>query len=527
MLFVVAFSAILIPLVLVVMLKMPARRAMPMSALSVALLAAAVWEMDNWALAASILQGAHRAMMIIWILLGAVFFMYALQRTGAVERIKQGFMRISADMRVQTVIVAFAFVAIIEGVSGFGTPAAVGAPLLVALGFHPMSAVVLALVGDSVPTSFGAVGTPLFVGLENVDGVSLAQVGGYLTIIDGMFGLLLPLALVSILVLWYGRKTRRFKDIAEIAPWALLVGLVYVVTSLVAVRLIGIEFTSILSGVVALVFAVVTARRGFLMPKNIWREHALPEEREVKYVDPTSSLVKAWMPYVLVILLLLVQRTVPAVRELLGRTLDFSWEYILGFWQIESTWQFLLSPGTVLVLVAIFTLIIYRSKLADFKVSGRNALRAAGLSALALLPTLMMVQIFVNSGINHSDLVSMPNYIARTFSDIFAPIWVMVSPILGTITAFIVGSSTISTLTMSPVQASVATQVGLPLDFAMAQQISGANTGNLIAIHNVVAASTVVELHHQEGRIIRRTILLTGVYLICSIAAALVLLSFI
>lgn len=304
-------------------------------------------------------------------------------------------------------------------------------------------------------------------------------------------------------------------------------GLVYVVTSLVAVRLIGIEFTSILSGVVALVFAVVTARRGFLMPKNIWREHALPEEREVKYVDPTSSLVKAWMPYVLVILLLLVQRTVPAVRELLGRTLDFSWEYILGFWQIESTWQFLLSPGTVLVLVAIFTLIIYRSKLADFKVSGRNALRAAGLSALALLPTLMMVQIFVNSGINHSDLVSMPNYIARTFSDIFAPIWVMVSPILGTITAFIVGSSTISTLTMSPVQASVATQVGLPLDFAMAQQISGANTGNLIAIHNVVAASTVVELHHQEGRIIRRTILLTGVYLICSIAAALVLLSFI
>ncbi len=120
----------------------------------------------------------------------------------------------------------------------------------------------------------------------------------------------------------------------------------------------------------------------------------------------------------------------------------------------------------------------------------------------------------------------MPNYIAHSFATLLAPVWIGVAPFIGTITAFIVGSSTVSTLTMSPVQASVAAQLGIPLDFAMAQQISGANAGNMIAIHNVVAASTVVELHHQEGRVIRRTIFFVGLYLLCSITAAAILLAF-
>lgn len=179
MLFLAALSAILIPFVLVVGMHMPARRAMPVAMLSVALVAATVWGMDNQAMLASALQGTHRTLMILWILLGAIFFMYAMQQTGAVEHIKQGFMSISADMRVQVVIVAFAFVAMLEGVSGFGTPAAIAGPLLVALGFHPLSAVVLALSGDSIPTSFGAVATPLLVGLDNVAAASHQQVGEY------------------------------------------------------------------------------------------------------------------------------------------------------------------------------------------------------------------------------------------------------------------------------------------------------------------------------------------------------------
>lgn len=526
MLLLVAFSAIILPLVMVAIMRISARVAMPIAALTVALLATTVWGMDDLALAAAGLQGVHRALTILWILFGALFFLYVMQRTGAVERIKQGFMKISPDMRVQVVIVAFAFVAMIEGVSGFGSPAALAGPLLVALGFHPLSAVVLALAGDSVPTSFGAVGTPLLVGLSNVN-VDLAQVGQYATIIDSLFGLLLPTLLVSILVVWFGRKTRRVRDIVEMLPWTLSVGLVYVVVSILGVRFAGIEFASILGGVAALVFALFTADKDILTPKNIWREHAQEEDREIRYEDPTTSLVRAWMPYVLVIGILLIQRVIPPIREFLSGHVDLSWLDILGFGQIDSAWQVLMSPGTVLVLVALLTLLIYRSKSSDFRVSVTSAMKSVGLSALALIPTLIMVQIFVNSGINNSSLASMPNYIAHVFAEYFAPVWVAVSPIVGTLTAFIMGSSTVSTLTMSPVQLSVAQSLHIPAEFAMAQQIAGANAGNVIAIHNVVAALTVVELHHQEGRVIRRTLPVALFYLFCSIVVASILIMFI
>lgn len=526
MLLIVAFSAIILPLVMVAIMRISARVAMPIAALTVALLATTVWGMDNLALAASALQGVHRAMTILWILFGALFFLYVLQRTGAVERIKQGFMKISPDMRVQVVIVAFAFVAMIEGVSGFGSPAALGGPLLVALGFHPLSAVVLALVGDSVPTSFGAVGTPLLVGLSNVN-VDLAQVGEYVTILDSLFGLLLPTVLVSILVVWFGRKTQRVKDIAEMLPWTLSVGLIYIVTAFVSVRVSGIEFASIMGGVASLIFALFTARRGIMMPKNAWREHAQEEDKEIKYAEPTTSLVRAWIPYFLVIGILLIQRAIPLAESFLSSIANLGWNSILGFSQINSAWLFMMSPGTVLVLVSLIVFVMYKSSREDVKVSTLKALRSVGLSAMALVPTLIMVQTFVNSGINDSSLASMPNYIARVFADYFAPVWVVFSPLIGTLTAFIMGSSTVSTLTMSPVQMDVANALNIPPEFAMAQQIAGANAGNVIAIHNVVASLTVVELHHQEGRVIRRTIVFALMYLVCSVIAATLLLAFI
>lgn len=525
MLLLASLSAIIIPFVLVVLMRMPARRAMPIATLSVALVAVTVWGMDNYALLASALQGIHRALMILWILLGAVFFMYAMQQTGAVERIKQGFIKISADMRVQAVIVGFAFIAMIEGVSGFGTPSAIGAPLLVALGFHPMSAVVLALVGDSVPTSFGAVATPLLVGLENVPDANIQTVGGYVTIIDALFGILLPFLLVGLLVSLFGRKSQRLKDWREMAPWALSVGLVYVIMSMITVRTVGVELTAILSGAVALIYAVLTAHYNILTPKTIWREHAREKAPVITQKQSASSLMLAWLPYFFVIIILLLQRTVPGIRQLFSEVLDLSWYFILGFEQISSVWQLLMSPGSVLLVAGVSALLLYRASLQDVKVSSQNALQTVLISAMALLPTLIMVQIFVNSGINSNGLGSMPTYIAQALAISLGPIWLAVAPFIGAITSFIVGSSTVSTLTMSPVQASVASQVGIPLDVAMAQQISGANAGNIIAIHNVVAASAVVKLHHQEGKIIRHTIGLVGVYLVFSVIGAAILLT--
>jgi len=526
MLLLAAFSAIVIPLLLIVILRMQARYAMVISALSVGLLGSMVWEMNSITIAASALQGIHRAVTILWILFGALLFLYSMQSSGAVERIKHGFMRISEDMRVQTVIVAFGFVAMLEGIAGFGTPAAIAIPLLLTLGFRPMLAVVVALVGDSVPTSFGAIGTPLLVGLENVPAANPSRVGEYVTIIDSLFALLLPLVLVAILVVWFGRKSQRLKDILEIAPWALMIGAVYVVVALVSARTIGVEFTSIVSGLVAMLVALVTAHFNIGTPAAIWRHHEDNATVDTSQPSIKSSLVVAWLPYIVIIALLIVQRIIPSMRTMLEQVGDLGWQNILGVDQITSTWSILLSPGTVLALAAVVVIAMYRLHPKKISITLWHASSKVLLTALALVPTLIMVQIFVNSGINEAGLVSMPNYIAYLFAANFAPLWIALSPLVGTITSFIMGSTTVSTLTMSPVQASVASQLGIPVDVAMAQQLSGANAGNMIAIHNVVAASAVAGLHHQEYRIIRHTLPAVGLYLLSSVIGAIVLLNF-
>lgn len=526
MLLLVAMSAVILPLLLLVVFRMPARYGMVIAALTVISLAATVWQMESGAIAASALQGAHRAATIIWILCGALFLLFVVQKIGAMDRIKHGFFKVSTDMRVQTVLVAFAFVAILEGVSGFGTPAAIAVPLLVALGFHPLSSVVLALAGDSVPTTFGALGTPLFIGLSNVpdpNGALIEDVASKAVIIDSLFGLLLPLLLVSVLVLWFGRKRERFRDIAEIAPWALLIGTSYVVTVFITVWFGALEFAAIFGGLAALLVGVATARLGVLQPKVAWRHHAMAGDKKIRLAKPTMSLARAWFPYALVVGLLLVQRILPSVREFSQTMLDASWTGILGIEGISSRWHVLYSPGTVLLLAALVSALLFRSGFATVRFAGLKVVGSVLPTAVALLATLIMVQVFANTGHNSAGLASMPVFIGEALAMTFGSVWLAVAPLLGTSAAFIMGSSTVSTLTMAPVQHSVALDLGLKPEIVLAQQISGANAGNSIAVHNVVAASTVSGLYHQEGRIMRHTLPVVLIYIGCTILMTLVL----
>ena len=140
----VALTAIWLPLLLVVVFRQPARVGMSISALAVGLLASVIWQMEPLAIGASAIQGVHRALTIGLILFGAITLLKTLESTGALERIKLGLHALSQDMRVLTVIVAFCFISLIEGISGFGTPSIIAAPLLIVLGFHPLTAAVLA-----------------------------------------------------------------------------------------------------------------------------------------------------------------------------------------------------------------------------------------------------------------------------------------------------------------------------------------------------------------------------------------------
>ncbi|MFG6114744.1 L-lactate permease [Halobacillus sp. MO56] len=507
MLLLVALSAIIAPFIFLVLLRMSALKGMFFSAIIVILLALTTWGMEGEVVLASILQGTHKAFTILLILFGAIVLLNTLRHTGAVDRINQGFRSISGDMRVQVIIVAFLFGALIEGAAGFGTPAAVTGPLMVALGFNPMAAAALALIADSPGVSFGAVGTPIQVGLSNIPGADIPffqNVGVKIAMIDMFAGTFIPFILIVILTVFFGKR-KGITDAVAMLPWTLLIGVTYTASALLYATLFGHEFVAILASLTGLIVATLTAKKGILLPKEEWTD-ALKEGFQPETKKSKMGLVTAWSPYLVVVGLLLITRIIPVVKDFTLTAIDLTWSNILGIEGITSDWQLLYSPGTVLVLAAILAVLIQRKSFSNFKKASKESLRSIKNAGLALISTLALVQVFTNSGMNMNDLMSMPQYIAQALAQGFGPMWIFVAPFLGELGAFITGSATVSTLTFSPIQYSIANETGLNPDVVLSVQVIGAAAGNMICVHNVVAASAVVGLSGKEGDIIRKTL---------------------
>jgi lactate permease len=505
MLLLVALSAIIAPFLFLVLLRMPAAKGMALSSAIVILLAFTTWGMEGQVVLSSVFQGIHKTLTILWILFGALVLLNTLRKTGAVVRINKGFQSISGDMRVQVIIVAFLFGALIEGAAGFGTPAMVTGPLMVALGFQPIAAATIALVANSTSVMFGAVGTPVAVGLSNTPGADTAffqDIAVTVTSLDLLAGTFIPFMLMVILTAFFGNG---LKDAWPMLPWTLLIGITYTGSAFLAASLFGHEFVSILASLFTLIVAAFTAKKGILLPKTEWKQ-ALRKDFTLAAEKSDMGIVTAWSPYIAVVLLLLLTRIVPSLKEFTTKAIDLSWQNIFGIDGITSRWELLYSPGTILTLAAILAFVFQRKSYQTFVSASKEALSTMKMTAISLIATLAMVQVFVNSGINLSELVSMPQYIAQSFAGSLGSVWIFVAPFLGELGSFITGSATVSTLTFSPIQYNVANAVGLEPNIVLAVQLIGAAAGNMICVHNVVAASAVVGLSGKEGEIIRKTL---------------------
>ncbi len=507
MLLFTALIAVIFPLLFLVVLKMPAKKGMLVSFIILLLGGFFIWKMGTDILLASTLQGIHKAFTILLILFGAMVLLNMLKATGAVGRINRGFEYLSKDMRILAVILAFLFGGLLEGVSGFGAPVAVVGALMVALNFQPITAAILVLIANSTPVPFGAVGTPIFVGLSNlseIDSGSLREVSLLVTKLDLFTGTFMPLLLVAVLVLSFGKKNK-LKSIVEMIPWSLVVGLTYTGSALAYVSLTGPEFVSILAPLTGLLVAALTCRYNILVPKNVWVDARVESDSKGKEQDKEDiSLFKAWLPYILVVLILLGTRIIPAVKKFTLTTLNLSWKNIMGFQDLSSKWPLLYSPGTVLLVVAFLTVFIQGSRIEVFTKSCKTSLKQVQNATFTLLPTLALVQIFSNSGMNGAELTSMPQYIANAMSSSLSTSWVFIAPFIGLLGTFISGSGTVSNLTFASIQYDVATLVHLNPMLVLAEQTLGAGVGHIICVNVVVSACTVVGLSGKEGEVIKK-----------------------
>lgn len=535
-----AFLPLVLAAVLLVGFNWPARRAMPVVFVVTVAIALTAWEMTANRVLASTLQGLILTGAILWIIFGAILLLNTLKHSGAITAIRAGFSNVSTDRRIQVIIVAWLFGCFIEGASGFGTPAAVVAPLMVALGFPAMAAVMVGMMVQSTPVSFGAVGTPIIVGVSgglDKAGISekllsegsswdvlYALITSEVAITHAIIGVLMPLFMCVMLTRFFGRNKSWMEGLA-VAPFAIFAGLAFVVPYALAGVFLGPEFPSIIGALVGLALVVPAARAGFLVPKKSW-DFAPPSEWaaewmgsiEIKLDSLTAkapvSIGMAWLPYVLLAALLVLSRVSTEVKAFLNSTLVLPWVDILGEKGISGKIEFLYLPGGIMVLVVLATFFLHRMKFSELKAAVGESSRTLLGAGFVLIFTIPMVRILINSGVNLADLPSMPRAMAQLVASSVGDVYPFFAPAVGALGAFIAGSNTVSNLMLAQFQFDTAGLIGVSGAMLVAVQAVGAAAGNMIAIHNVVAASATVGLLGREGQTIRLTIIPTLYYLV-------------
>ncbi|MFQ2340664.1 L-lactate permease [Aeromonas dhakensis] len=534
----VAFSPIVVAAVLLVGLNWPAKRAMPIAFILTVFIALWGWQMSPTRVLASSLQGLIITVTVLWIVFGAILMLNTLKHTGAITAIRGGFTNISPDRRIQAIIIAWCFGAFIEGASGFGTPAAIAAPLLVAIGFPALAAVLLGMMIQSTPVSFGAVGTPILVGInKGLDNqaigqtlsaggsswdIYLQQVTTNVALIHATVGTLMPVLMVMMLTRFFGRN-RSWTEGLSILPFAIFAGLAFTVPYALTGMLLGPEFPSLIGGLVGLALVVTAARRGFLVPKNSW-DFAPEKEWPAEWLGSLKldlkeaagrpmSLLLAWLPYVALALLLVASRVSPEFKaSLLSVSLVFT--DLLGEKGVSASIEPLYLPGGLLVFCALLATLIQARALAPLGRAVSESSRTLIGAGFVLIFTVPMVRIFINSGVNGADLASMPVTTANFAAGLVGEFFPALSATIGALGAFIAGSNTVSNMMFSQFQFEVAQTLGVSTAAMLALQAVGAAAGNMIAIHNVVAASATVGLLGREGATLRKTALPTLYYLL-------------
>ena len=550
-----AFSPLFVAGVLLVGFLWPATRAMPLAWVTAVLVGYLVWEMPvDWIVAASI-GGAITALTILWIVFGALFLLYVLQQVGAFDRINRGFAAVSDDRRVQIVLLAFFLSTFIEGAAGFGTPAAVVAPLLLGLGFPGLAAVVVAIIGHIIAVTYGAVGTPIIIGIRNPlqafeapineGGFTVVefadQVAAWAATYHALVGFVMPLIAVMMAVYFFGEE-RTVRPAFEVAPLCLFAGIAFVVPYWISAWFLTAEFPSLIGSMVGGGITIAVLRAGYLLPdshwefpdQETWPDHWVGSVKPGGSNAPTDggvdlaadmSLLKAWAPYVLLVVLLVVTRASDQISEAIGDAsigvtvsdvsllgtdvgnftlgIVLGWSQILGT-EIGNSIAWVSVPGFWLVVSALAAIPLYRMSGTQVRDALGETLEKLVSPLIALVFVIAMVQVMLQSGNPPgAELDGMIVVLARATADVLGPAYPFVAALIGALGAAMAGSNTVSNITFSGFQFEAAGEVGVPRQLIVGAQAVGGAIGNLVAIHNLVAALATVGLVGQEGRVMR------------------------
>ncbi len=543
----IAFIPLVVVVVLMIAFNWPATRALPLAWALSLIIAGVFWQLGPVDMTGLTLRGFLDAFTTLFIIFGAILIMNTLSASGAMSAINGLFKGVSQDARILAILIGFLFGAFIEGAAGFGTPAALAAPLLISVGFPPLAAAVVALICNSTPVCFGAVGTPTNTAFATVKDAVVdggANPDAWLMALTQWSAFNLTVGSFVMLILCVGLMckvfgpNKRFGDVVPVIPFIIFVLVVFNIIYLLIASFIGPELVSLVAGVITLLVGLGTARAGFLQPKEIWTfaeksqwEEAWLAKSEVSAPKVSDmNIIKAFLPYFIIILVLVGTRV--------SQNVGMDWANAMKSFTIGTgesgiilgqnwNWAVLWSPGLVFVLTALITVALHGMQGGEVKQAWINSLKQVKGAAIALFFGVAMVNIFRYTGMTNPDLVlvdglgagaSMLTVMAKGLADLFQGAYVIIAPLIGVLGAFMSGSNTVSNTLFAPLQFETATMLGMSQVLIVALQNNGGAIGNMVCVNNVVAACATTGTSGNEGLIIKTNVVPMIVYCVIVIA---------
>jgi lactate permease len=411
------------------------------------------------------------------ILFGAIFFLNILKNNGTIDKISATLNNITPEKSIQVILLAWLFGSFIEGISGFGTPAVIVAPLLASLGFPLVLAVLLPLMANTTAVTFGAVGTPIKIGFANIPAEHVAQTAAGINLLAAL--------LVPVFLIYYTNKfTETPKKFKSLLPFALLAGLSFLVPYFLF-SFIGPEFPSIIGGFTGLVICF------FLIKKKVFLS-SFPSSPQLPSM---ADIFGAFWPYLLISALLLAGKFALVDYHFKVKVAETVYRKVAFF-----------QPG-----MAFLTAIVIMAIIAA---GTRKYLKASAIKAVKAMPAPLAAIFFIIALTQNLLLVgkdeSLASLMAPYFSVYSLP---FLASFLGTFGSFAAGSATVSNLLFGHDLYELALLAKANVPIILALQLTGAAIGNAIALQNIAVVQAAVGLQGQEKNLLRSLIAPCLIYL--------------
>lgn len=428
---------------------------------------------------------------ILWVIIAAIYTYNITVSTGAMNTIKSTLASISPDRRIQALILAFSFGGFLEAAAGFGTAVAIPASLLAGIGFDPFFAAIICLVANTIPVAFGGIGIPVIT-LAQVTGLPLSSLTASIAYQLVIFIVVLPFILVLLL-------TKSLKGLKGVFGASLVCGSLFALFQTLFAVYIGPEVAALVGALISLAGTIIYVKKFPI--KDVWLFKGEDKSKQASASltdDGKMSLLTAWMPYIVLFFIIMGLNLIPSLKFLGKSPFAFSFQFFYGPGGKPVSFQWITTPGTIMIVSAILGGIVQGAKFKQLFSVFVSTVRQ-------LLPTIGTVLFIVAMAkiMSYSGMIST---IAIALASVTGKAYPFISPMIGALGTFVTGSDTSANILFGSLQKQVALKIGSDPVWLAAANATGATAGKMISPQSIAVAASATGMVGKEGKILNKTL---------------------